>query len=77
MAYVDILTFSLSIAHLNMSICSSVYVPLSHNPPVAKEEEKQRQVQWARDLRQEREQLETRVKQLNISITVRVAEVLG
>ncbi|XP_062326897.1 PHD finger protein 21Aa isoform X3 [Osmerus eperlanus] len=35
----------------------------------AKEEEKQRQVQWARDLRQEREQLETRVKQLNIAIT--------
>lgn len=40
--------------------------------PTAKEEEKVKLVKWSEELKQEREQLEQRVKQLSNSITVRL-----
>lgn len=39
----------------------------------AKEEEKQKLLKWSSDLKQEREQLEQKVKQLSNSITVSIA----
>lgn len=51
--------------------CDKIKAEYMTHRPTAKEEEKQKLVKWSAELRQEREQLEQRVKLLSISITVR------
>lgn len=54
-------------------ISASVIEAIDALSSTAKEEEKQKLLKWSSDLKQEREQLEQKVKQLSNSITVSIA----